>query len=73
MNRPAEAEEEFERTLMKEPNRFRALAGAARAAQLSGDRATGRAHYAQLLKVAAAADRPGRLELAQARQAVAER
>ena len=73
MNRAADAVEEFERTLMKEPNRFRALAGAARAAQVSGDRATARAHYAQLLKVAAAADRPGRNELALARQAAAAR
>ena len=38
MNRPAEALEEFEATLTKEPNRFRAVFGAARSASLAGDR-----------------------------------
>jgi hypothetical protein len=70
LKRPAEAVDEFERTLMKEPNRFRALAGAARAADAAGDPATARTHYAQLLKVAANADRPGRSELVQARRVV---
>jgi Tfp pilus assembly protein PilF len=38
MNEPAQALEQFEATLEKEPGRFRALSGAAHAAQLSGNR-----------------------------------
>jgi hypothetical protein len=38
MNEPAHALEQFEATLTKEPGRFRALYGAAHAAQLSGNR-----------------------------------
>jgi tetratricopeptide (TPR) repeat protein len=37
MKKPAQALEQFEATLTKEPRRFRALYGAARAAQLSGN------------------------------------
>ena len=44
---------------------------AARAADVAGDRATARTHYAQLLKVAANGDRPGRPDLVQARRSVA--
>ena len=36
MHEPAQALPAFEATLQKEPNRFRALAGAARAARASG-------------------------------------
>jgi len=36
LNRPAEALSEYRKTLLKEPNRYRATAGAARAAALSG-------------------------------------
>jgi hypothetical protein len=66
---PAEAREEFEATLQKEPNRFRAVYGAARAALLTGDRAAARRYYAQLLKICQRADKPGRSELADARNA----
>ncbi len=45
---PAEARKEFEATLKKEPNRFRAVYGAARGASLSGDRAAARRYYDQL-------------------------
>ncbi len=65
---PAPALKEFEATLRKEPNRFRALAGAATAATAMGDRATARKHYAQLLKICARDDRPGRPELIEARR-----
>ncbi len=44
--RPTEALAAFEITLKKEPNRFRALAGAAEAAQAAGDTATMRKYYA---------------------------
>ena len=67
LDRPAEALTEFQATLGKEPNRFRALYGAARAASLAGDRATARDYYARLLEICVRADAPGRPELAEAR------
>ena len=66
MNQPAEALEEFEATLKKEPNRFRALSGAARSAA-RGDREKARAYYGSLLKICERGDTPGRPELAAAR------
>jgi hypothetical protein len=70
VNQPAQALEQFEATLKKEPNRFRALYGAARAAQLSGNRETSRKYFAALLKICELADKPGRLELLEANKAV---
>jgi hypothetical protein len=67
LNRPAEALAEYETTLKKEPNRFRATYGAARAADAAGQRQKASAHYAALLQIARAADQPGRKELAEAR------
>jgi len=64
---PALALEEFQATLKKEPNRFRAVYGAAHAAQLAGDRAAAKTYYEQLLKICVKADQPGRAELAEAR------
>ncbi len=72
MNRPAEALPEFEATLKKEPNRFRALYGAAKSAALSGDREKARTYGASLLKVCERADTPGRAELAEARRLASE-
>ena len=69
LKEPAQARKEFEATLNKEPNRFRAVYGAARAASLMGDRAAARRYYAQLLKISERGDKPGRPELAEARQA----
>lgn len=68
LKQPAEALEQFEATLKKEPNRFRALYGAAQAATRAGDRATARKYYDQLLKLCEHADKPGRPELNEARQ-----
>jgi len=67
VGRAAEALAEFEATLTKEPNRFRALLGAARAAQAAGQPATAAAHVARLVEVTARGDRPGRPELADLR------
>ena len=64
---PAEALKEFEATLTKEPNRFRALYGAAEAAKLAGNQQAAQTHFRELLKVAERADKPGRQELAEAR------
>ena len=68
LNQPAQALKEFQVTLKKEPNRFRAVAGAAKAASLTGDRAAARTYSQQLLKICAKADAPGRPELAEARK-----
>jgi hypothetical protein len=54
--RPAEAQREFELSLTSVPNRFRSLAGAARAAALAGHKAKARLHYEQLLALARDAD-----------------
>jgi tetratricopeptide (TPR) repeat protein len=68
MHRPADALKEFEATLTKEPNRFRALYGAGKAASLAGDRQTAQKYYATLLKICERADKPGRPELVEARR-----
>ena len=70
VNQPAQALQQFEATLKKEPNRFRALYGAARAAELSGNREASRKYFAELLKICKLADEPGRLELIEANKAV---
>ena len=67
MNQPGQALQQFEATLKREPNRFRALFGAARAAQLKGDRETSQRYFRVLLKVCEHADKPGRKELGEAR------
>ncbi len=67
LNRPADALREFETTLTKEPNRFRALYGAARAAELTGNAEAAHRYASALLKVCEHADQPGRAELAHAR------
>ncbi|HTI64207.1 MAG TPA: hypothetical protein VL524_11850 [Gemmatimonadaceae bacterium] len=67
LQRPREALLEYRATLQKEPNRFRALYGAMRAASLGGDLA-GAAQYRSSLKtLTAQADHPGRVELADLR------
>ena len=70
LKRPAEALVEYETTLKKEPNRFRATYGAARAAEAAGQRQTASAHYASLLQITKGADQPGRKELTEARESV---
>ena len=52
VDRPAEARREFEAVQETEPRRFRAVHGAARAAELAGDRDAARRHYTQLLEIA---------------------
>ncbi|MCW8087827.1 hypothetical protein [Sabulicella glaciei] len=69
---PADALREFEAVQQTEPRRFRAVAGAARAAEQAGDPATARRHYAALLEIAPNADAT-RAELAQARAFVSTR
>ena len=68
---PRGALKEFETTLVKEPNRFRTLYGAAQAATRAGDNAAAQRHAAQLAKICERADTPGRRELQEARAAAA--
>ena len=65
-NQPVEALKEFEATMRVEPNRFRTVAGAARAAEVAGDKAKARNYYTQLLALGEKADAE-RAELRQAR------
>ncbi|HYM22525.1 MAG TPA: hypothetical protein VEU08_04940 [Vicinamibacterales bacterium] len=66
-NRPADALKAFEANLKKEPNRFRSVYGAGRAAESAGDRAKARTYYAQLAKICERGDQT-RPELQHARQ-----
>jgi tetratricopeptide (TPR) repeat protein len=70
INQPAQAQQQFEAALKKEPNRFRALYGAARAAGLSGNDEASRKYFAELLKICERTDKPGRAEVIEANKAV---
>jgi hypothetical protein len=63
MNRPAEALSAFETTLAKEPNRYRALYGAASASAAGNDSKKAASYRAKLLEVAEPRDASGRPEL----------
>lgn len=67
LRQPAAALASFEAVLKKEPNRFRAELGAARAAKAAGQAALAATHYANVRRLTSRADRPGRPELAEAR------
>jgi tetratricopeptide (TPR) repeat protein len=54
--RAVEALKEFEAVLVKEPNRFRTLSGAARAAERGDNVASAKTHYLALLSIAKGAD-----------------
>jgi tetratricopeptide (TPR) repeat protein len=64
--KPTEALAAFEAVLKKEPNRLGAYAGAAKAAEQSGDRAKARDYYGKVVAIAAGADST-RTEVADAR------
>jgi tetratricopeptide (TPR) repeat protein len=72
MKQPAQALKQFEATLTKEPGRFRALYGAARAAQLNGNREASRKYFGEMLKVCGHADMPGTAEILEARKAISQ-
>lgn len=69
---PGKALQEYEAVLAKEPNRYRAVAGAMQAAEMSGDPDKMHAHAAHLLEQAAEAD-SDRPSLAQAKRVAALR
>lgn len=71
LGQPGLALQEFEATLAAEPNRFRSLFGAARAAELAGDAAKARAFYTRLAALCEQADTE-RPELKHARQYLAK-
>jgi hypothetical protein len=73
MNQPTQALEQFELTLKKEPGRFRTLDGAARAAQLSGNRDAAQKYFLELLTVCRRADQPQRSELIEAQQYILQK
>ncbi|HYG86691.1 MAG TPA: tetratricopeptide repeat protein [Azospirillum sp.] len=56
MNRPGDALKEFEAVQQTEPNRFRAIYGTARAAEMLGNRETAKQHYGKLIAITAKAD-----------------
>ena len=71
MGRPAEAMTEYEASLRSAPNRFNGLYGAARAAELSGDKSKARDLYGRLV-TNCGSGATGRKELKQARQFLAK-
>ena len=61
--RPGPALVEFEAALTREPNRFRTLDGAARAARAAGNQTAANKYSAELLRLNSRADRPRRKPL----------
>ena len=72
LNRPGEAFVEFERSLKRDPNRFRGTYGAARAAEAAGNTKAAREYYSKLQTLATARD-TDRPELARAKAFLAAR
>ena len=66
VGRFVEARKAYQATLMREPGRARSIFGAARAAELGGDRSAAAAGYLDFLRLMARAS-PGRPEIATAR------
>ena len=56
MNQPTQALSEYEQSLTKDPNRFRSVYGAAKAAERAGDAAKAKAYYQQLAALGSNAD-----------------
>ncbi len=71
LRQPAAALREYEASLRNAPSRFNSLYGAARSAELSGDRTKAREYYAQLIDVSKLAD-GDRPELREARTLLAK-
>ncbi len=72
LGQSAAALPEYEKSIAKEPNRFRGLHSAARAAEASGNKAKARSWYKNLARVAANAD-AGVTEVERAREFLARR
>jgi tetratricopeptide (TPR) repeat protein len=72
LNRPMEAAPYFRKTLLRTPNRPKAIFGLARAAQAMGDNATARERYQAFLNIWKDAD-PDRPEVATAKEFLAKK
>jgi tetratricopeptide (TPR) repeat protein len=72
LKQPALALKEFEASQLREPNRFRGIYGAARAAEASGDGQKARDYFARLVALSKNAD-GARPELARAKAYLAQR
>jgi tetratricopeptide (TPR) repeat protein len=72
LKQPAQALKEYETSHVREPNRFRGYAGAARAAEAAGERAKAANYYAKLIELTKNSDTQ-RPELAHARAYLAQR
>jgi hypothetical protein len=72
LKQPAQALKEYESSHVREPNRFRGYAGAARAAEAAGERTKAADYYAKLIELAKNGDTQ-RPELAHARAYLAQR
>jgi tetratricopeptide (TPR) repeat protein len=72
MNRPAEAVQAFETSEKHDPNRFRGIYGAGKAAALAGDQAKAKSYYEKLLVLAKNADAERR-ELKEAKAFLAKK
>jgi tetratricopeptide (TPR) repeat protein len=72
LNRPMEAAPYFRKTLLRTPNRPKAIFGLARAAQALGDNATARQRYQEFLNIWKDAD-PDRPEVATAKEFLAKK
>jgi tetratricopeptide (TPR) repeat protein len=72
LNRPTEAVLYFRKTLLRTPNRPKAIFGLARAAQALGDNATARERYQEFLSIWKDAD-PDRPEIATAKEFLAKK
>jgi tetratricopeptide (TPR) repeat protein len=66
LKRPADALKEFEASEKHDPNRFRGIYGAARAAAESGDNAKAKRYFARLVELAGKADARPEIEQAKA-------
>jgi hypothetical protein len=69
--RPADALAAFEASMKKEPNRFRGLQGATRAAQQLGDTAKAKQYAGQLVAICVKADAPPRQALEEIKKVAA--
>jgi hypothetical protein len=72
LNNPTQALQEFETSMQREPNRFNGIYGAARAAELAGDRDKARKYYTSLMALCEQAD-SDRSELQQTKAFLAQR
>ena len=72
LHQPGQALQEFETSLLASPNRFHGLYGAAKAAELSGDKEKATSYYTKLVEICSHAD-SDRPELREARASLTKK